>query len=96
MAHGGAQNKTNLNSDIFPCSSRHAPPRAARKAVSSQYKASVKAFEAKGTSFKGETQTLRIRSMAWRQKNDPRPTPTRVGNNRRRVVLKNTGLVVWY
>jgi hypothetical protein len=25
--------------------------------VSSQYKASVKAFEAKGTSFKGETQT---------------------------------------
>ena len=46
-------NKTNLNSDIFPCSSRHAPPRAARKAVSSQYKASVKAFEAKGTSFQG-------------------------------------------
>ena len=30
--------------------------------MSSQYKASVKAFEAKGTSFKGETQT----NAEWR------------------------------
>jgi hypothetical protein len=64
--------------------------------VSSQYKASVKAFEAKGTSFKGETQT-RIYGVATQNPgNDPRPTPTRVGNTGRRVVLKNTGLVVWY
>jgi hypothetical protein len=34
--------------------------------VSSQYKASVKAFEAKGTSFKGETQT-RIYGVATEQ-----------------------------
>jgi hypothetical protein len=45
-----------------------------RKAVSSEYKASVKAFEAKGTSFKGETQTYGVG-----QKNDPRPTPQRRG-----------------
>ena len=45
-----------------------------RKAVSSEYKASVKALEAKGTSFKAETKTYGVG-----QKNDPRPTPQRRG-----------------
>ena len=35
--------------------------------MSSQYKASVKAFEAKGTSFKGETQT-RIYGVATEER----------------------------